>query len=201
MFLGEHLWGAVSSEHDANVLTNTRRTREKLRSIVDKHHRRVENGSSNNRSNHVSSELKPANVVVGKGDDENVLRITSHGQSRPNVGGGGKGKKVGDGVGDLVSDTKINDNTREDENNGVVHHGSGSDGGHRHDLGRTLPVHRIIKGITELVKQTSTFHLFEVNCGKHKTKKKEERFHDNHTLGIKKGAVTSFLETETPDNH
>ena len=169
--------------------------------VVDKHHGRVDDSGSNDRQKHVASKLDPANVIVGKRHNENVLGVTSHGQSGSNVGSSSQRQEVGKRVGDLVADAKVDDDTGEDKHDRIVHDSGRSDGRHGHDLGRALPVDGIVQRVTELVKETSTFHLLNVDRGKHETKEQEERLHDNNLLSIEVRTMSSLLKDETPDNH
>mmetsp|Transcript_20399 Transcript_20399/g.38160 ORF Transcript_20399/g.38160 Transcript_20399/m.38160 type:complete len:568 (-) Transcript_20399:392-2095(-) len=201
VFLSQHFRCSVTKEHDSEVFHDTRGSREEFRSVVDENHDSIDDGGGSNRQKHVTGEFQPTNVIVGKGNNQNVLRVSSQSQRRTNVGGGGQGQQIRKRVGNLVADAQIDNNTREDQDDRVVHDGSRSDGGHGHDLGRSLPVDRIIQGITELVKKSSTFHLLEVNGGKHETEKKEKRFQDDNSFGVKVRPVSSDLKDVTPYNH
>ena len=201
MFLSKHLRGAVSTEHDAKVLADSGGTREQLTGVVDKHHGGVDEGSSNDREDHVSYEFHPANVVIGKGDNKDVLWVTSQGQRGTNVGSGSKGEEVWKGVGDLVSDAKIDDDAGEDEDDRVVHDSGGTNGRHGHDLGRSLPVHRVVKGVTKLVEETSTLHLFKIDGGKHETEKQEKRFHNDNSFSVETRSLSGDDKNVTEDNH
>mmetsp|Transcript_18092 Transcript_18092/g.32733 ORF Transcript_18092/g.32733 Transcript_18092/m.32733 type:complete len:333 (+) Transcript_18092:240-1238(+) len=94
VFLGKHLGSAVAGKHNANILHQARRTWKQLASVVQEHHGSIKNGSNSHRKNHVHKKLRPANIVVCKRHNENVLRITSHGVGRPNVGSRRERKKV-----------------------------------------------------------------------------------------------------------
>jgi hypothetical protein len=121
--LGRASKGAVPNEHDTDVLAESRRSREKLRLVVDKHHFGVDDGGGNNRQEQVGCKLKPANVIIGKRNNQDILGVSGHGQSRSDVGSGGQRKKVRKRVGNLVADTQVNNNTGEDKHDGIVHHG------------------------------------------------------------------------------
>ena len=201
MFLSEHLRSAVSSEHDTKVFHESRGSREQFGAVVHEHHNSVHNGSSSDGKNHVHKELSPRDIVVSQGDNKDILRVTSHGKGGTNVGSSGKGKEVREGVGDLVANAEIHDDTGENEGHGIVHDSGGSNGRHHHNLEGTLPVDRVVKGFTKLVKKTSHFHLFNVNGSKHETKEQEQRLHNDHTLGIEVRSVVGDSENVTPDNH
>lgn len=151
VFLGEHLGSSVSHAHDSHVLHETRGSGEQFTSVVSKHHKGVDQGSSNDREDHVLGEFEPHDIIISQGNNQNVLGVSSHGQSGSNVGGSGQGKKVGKGVGNLVANAKIDNNSGEDKDDRVVHDSSRSNGRHGHNLGRSLPVNGIVQGVTKFV--------------------------------------------------
>ena len=201
MFLGKHLRCSVSKEHNPNVLSHSRGPREQFSSVIDEHHSGVDGGSSAPGKEHVHGKLQPGNVIISEGDNKDVLRVSSHGEGRSNVGGSGQGEEVRKGVGNLVANTQVNDDTREDEHDGIVHDSGRSNGGHGHDLSRSLPVDRVIKRLSKLVKESSTFHLLKVDRRQHEPKEQEERLHDDNALSIEEGTLVQLLEDESPDNH
>ena len=101
ILLGEHLGSLLAGEHDAKVLDDAGGTGEQLGAVVDEHHGGVDDGGGDDGKDHVGGELGPANVVVGKGNDEDVLGVAGHGKAGTDVGGGGEREEVGEGVGDL----------------------------------------------------------------------------------------------------
>ena len=127
--LGKHLGGLGSGEENAHGLTKAGGSGEELGPVVGEHHGGVDEGGGNDGEEHVGGESQPLEVIVSEGGNEDVLGVSGHGKGGSDVRGGGEGEKVGKGVGDLVADAKVNDNTGEDEDDGVVHHGGGSNGG------------------------------------------------------------------------
>mmetsp|Transcript_25128 Transcript_25128/g.51221 ORF Transcript_25128/g.51221 Transcript_25128/m.51221 type:complete len:239 (-) Transcript_25128:593-1309(-) len=201
MFLSKHLRSPVTTQHNSKVLEKTRRAREEFFAVVGEHHCTIDNSCSNNRKNHIGRKFQPWNVIIGKRNNQDILGVACHGESRTNVSSGCKGEKVWKRVGHLVLHTEVNNNTREDKHNRVIHHSCGPNGGHGHDLEGTLPVDRVIQRIPKFVKETTTLHLLKVDGGEHETKQKEEWLHDNNLFCIKPRAMTSDLKKETPDNH
>mmetsp|Transcript_25509 Transcript_25509/g.38217 ORF Transcript_25509/g.38217 Transcript_25509/m.38217 type:complete len:267 (+) Transcript_25509:913-1713(+) len=192
VLLCKHIRSAVASKHDSKVLHEASGAREKLRCVVDEHKTGVDKGGSKYRQNHVAGKLSPGDIIIGKRHDKDVLWVTSHGERRTNVGSGSKGKKVWKRVCNLVANTEINNNSREDQHNRIVHHCSRSDSRHSHDLCRSLPVHRVVKRVTELVKKTTSFHLLKVDSREHKTEQKEKRLHDDNLLSLEERTVICF---------
>mmetsp|Transcript_25126 Transcript_25126/g.51212 ORF Transcript_25126/g.51212 Transcript_25126/m.51212 type:complete len:374 (-) Transcript_25126:97-1218(-) len=201
MFLCKHLRRPVTSQHNSEVLKKARRPREKFFAVVDEHHGTIDDSGSNNRENHVGCKLQPWNVIIGKRNNQDILGVACHGESRTNVSSGCKGEKVWKRVGHLVLHTEINHNTREDKHNRVIHHSCRPNGGHRHDLKGALPVDRVIKGVPQFVKETTPLHLLKVNGGEHETKQEKEGFHDNDPFRIEPWAMASDLKKEPPHNH
>ena len=91
ILLGEHLGGLLPGEDYAEVLHDARGSRKELRAVVDEHEGGVDDGGGQNGQNHVGGELEPADIVVGEGDDEDVLGVAGHGEGRSDVGRGGEG--------------------------------------------------------------------------------------------------------------
>ena len=100
-----------------------------------------------------------------------------------------------------MTDAKINNDTTEDEHDGIVHDGRRTNGTHGHNLGGTLPTDGIVEAVAQLVEQTAAFHLLEVDGGEHETKEEEQGFHDNDALGIEDGALSGHKEDVPPDDH
>mmetsp|Transcript_7276 Transcript_7276/g.10752 ORF Transcript_7276/g.10752 Transcript_7276/m.10752 type:complete len:239 (-) Transcript_7276:239-955(-) len=100
-----------------------------------------------------------------------------------------------------MTHTQVHNDSTEDKYDRIVHDSSGSNGGHQHDLPGSLPVDGIVEGIAELVEESSTFHLFQINGGQHESKKKKERLQNDDLLGVEHGSVSKRIEDESVNNH
>mmetsp|Transcript_29638 Transcript_29638/g.62328 ORF Transcript_29638/g.62328 Transcript_29638/m.62328 type:complete len:193 (-) Transcript_29638:903-1481(-) len=128
VLLREHLRSAVSGEDNAKALKKSGRAGEQFAGVINEEQDGINDGSRNHRQNHVAQEFSPADVIVGKRHNKNVLRVASHGKGTSGISGGGERKKVRERVGHLVTNTEIHHNSREDEHDGIVHDCSGSNG-------------------------------------------------------------------------
>ena len=121
MLLGQHLGSAVSTKDNSKALKEPTGSREEFSTVVNEEHDGINDGGGSDGQDHVGEELSPGDIIVHKGDNKDVLGVASHGKCRSSVGSGGKGEEVGKGVGNLVTDTEIDNDSTEDEHNRVIH--------------------------------------------------------------------------------
>ena len=91
VLLREHLRGAISAEDDAAALEQPRGAGEELPAVVHEEHDEIDDRRRRDGQDHVGEELRPRDVVIGEGHDEDVLGVARHGEGAAGVGGGGEG--------------------------------------------------------------------------------------------------------------